>query len=196
MSKYSKILSIWKNKMILSIWKKFSLNLEKCFKTVTIRLLFSKLLLILLFSHKILIFFKNNLGGPNLLLDPPVLFWGVHGPPGPPSSGPHDAKYCTHIGVAPIGTGGAWPPPVFVFWKRWYFSFRLASLNRNCVQYYNTTSVLYSVHYEKCNVRVNLQIQYVQMFLLSLYVRYTYNLCSISMYHILVPIIVHSYYSL
>ena len=68
-----------------------SLNLEKCFETVTTRLLFSKLrvLLILLFSHKILIFVKKNLGGPNLLLDPPVLFWGVHGPPGPPGSGPH-----------------------------------------------------------------------------------------------------------
>ena len=56
--KYSKILSIWKNKMILSIWNKISLNLETCFETVTTRLIFSKLLLILLFSHKILIFFK------------------------------------------------------------------------------------------------------------------------------------------
>ena len=65
------------------------LNLEKYFEIVTTRLQFSKLLLIHLFSHKILIFFKKNLGGPNLLLDPPVLFWGVHGPPGPPGSGPH-----------------------------------------------------------------------------------------------------------
>ena len=24
------------------------------------------------------------MGGSNLLLDPPVLFWGVQGPPGPP----------------------------------------------------------------------------------------------------------------
>ena len=43
---------------------------RKMFETVTTRLLFSKLLLILLFSHKILIFLKINLGGPNLLLDP------------------------------------------------------------------------------------------------------------------------------
>ena len=76
--------------MILSIRKQFSLNLEKCFETVTTRLLFSKLLLILLFSHKFFYYLnKSGGGGPNLLLDPPVLFWEVHGPPGPPGSGPH-----------------------------------------------------------------------------------------------------------
>ena len=79
--------------------KKISLNLEKCFETVTTRLLFSKLILNLLFSHKILIFLKN-LGGPNLLLDPPLLFWGVHGPPGPPGSGPHVIRaYTVHLHV-------------------------------------------------------------------------------------------------
>ena len=83
-------------------------------------------------------------------------------------------------GQRPRLGGGNCPPPLphagYGTGKRRYFSFRLASLNRNCVQYYNNTSVLYSVHYENCNVRVSLQIQYeyVQMFLLSLYVRYTY----------------------
>ena len=47
--------------------KKISLNLES-FETVTTRLLFSKLLLILLFSQYFNIFLKN-LGGPNPLLD-------------------------------------------------------------------------------------------------------------------------------
>ena len=86
----------------------------------------------------------------------------------------HRGSNVVSIGVAPIGARG--PPPVLFLWKRRYFSLRLASLNRNCVQYFNTTSVLvlYSVHYKNCNVRVSLQIQYVQMFLLSLYVRYTY----------------------
>ena len=92
-----------------------------------------------------------------------------------------------HRRSAHRGQGGLAPPPVLFLWKRRYLSFRLASLNRNCVQYYNTTSVLYSVHYENCNVRVSLQIiqiEYVQMFLLSLYVRYTYctTYAVISMY--------------
>ena len=73
--------------MILSILKKISLNLEKCFETVTTRLLFSKLLLILLFSHKILIFFKKS-GGPTLLLDP-QFYSGGPWTPGSPGSGPH-----------------------------------------------------------------------------------------------------------
>ena len=99
-----------------------------------------------------------------------------------------------HRRSAHRGQGGPGPPPpVFFIWKRWYFSFRLASLNRNCVQYYNTTSVLYSVHYENCNVRVSLQIQYmyVQMFLLSLYVRYTH--CTTYAVSVCIPIIVYSY---
>ena len=75
--------------------KKNFAKFRQMFETVTTRLLFSKLLLILLFSHKILIFLKINLGGPNLLLDPPVLFWGVHGPPGPPCSGPHAVMVMT-----------------------------------------------------------------------------------------------------
>ena len=48
---------------------------------------------------------------------------------------------------------------------------------------------MYSVHYENCNVRVrvSLQIQYVQMFLLSLYVRYTY--CTTYAVSVCIPII-------
>ena len=76
-----------KNKTILSILKQISLNLEKCFETVTTRLLFSKLLLILLFSHKILIFLKQ-IWESKPITGPPVLFWGVQGPPGPPVADP------------------------------------------------------------------------------------------------------------
>ena len=78
MLKYSKILSIWKNKRIRStcILKTISLYLEKCFETVTTWLLFSKLLLILLFSHKILIFFKKNLGVQTYYWTPSFILGG------------------------------------------------------------------------------------------------------------------------
>ena len=43
--------------------------------------------------------------------------------------------------------GGPGPPPQWFLWKRWYFSFRLAYLNRNCVQYYNTNLLVYCTVY-------------------------------------------------
>ena len=55
---------------------------------MTTRLLFSKLLLI--FSHKILIFLKKNLGGPNLLLDPQFYSEGSMDPLDPPVADPMD----------------------------------------------------------------------------------------------------------
>ena len=93
------------------------------------------------------------------------------------------------INVAPIGARGASPPQFFFLWKRRYFSFRLASLNRNCVQYYNTTSstsVLYTV---QCTLR-KLQCKSkltntvcANVFTITVCtVHVLYNLCSISMY--------------
>ena len=62
--------------------KKISLNLEKCFETITNRLQFSKILIILLFLHKIWIFFKT--------------IWGVQ----------------TYYWTSPFNSGGSLDPPV------------------------------------------------------------------------------------
>ena len=68
--------------------KKISLNLEKCFETVTTRLLFSKLLLILLFSHKILIFLKKIWGVQTYYWTPQFYSGGSMDPLDPPVADP------------------------------------------------------------------------------------------------------------
>ena len=59
---------------------------------MTTRLLFSKLLLILLFSRKILIFFKNIWVVQTYYWTPSFIL-EVQGPPGPPNSAPHGLYY-------------------------------------------------------------------------------------------------------
>ena len=89
--------------MILIIWKNF-VKFRKMFWDRDYLTAISKLLLILLFLNKILIFLKKILGSKPIT-GPPSFILGVHGPPGPPGSGPH--AYSRDLLLA-------WDPTMFI----------------------------------------------------------------------------------